>query len=527
MNRSEHCSYYSRLGVRQSASPEEIKAAYRKRVLENHPDRIDREAQPGRWQEANRRIADLNAAYAVLSNPAKKRAYDQGNSWRTERKPRSSTAHKEDSRSSSSRPPINLDSIMPGRILFKHLPGAQRDALLNRQSDLPNNQARVSLFDPLEKMAWIAGAFGWFVFAFYLADSSHWGTIRYGIVGVGSLIAGAVLGTNVNILRRNFQSTLKPNLYATHLYFVKTLFDEVSYWPIWCLQDVQSTHHYSNDSYTHTNVKMTFEGGGWGSGTTVEEVRFGSKHDFERFVSVYEAARTMAKAAVAGNDSRHFEDLDEFAGVNGQTAEIPLSRASVVTFGSCFAGAAIAFGLSCFANVQWSRELWVDHSPERSIASSKPYKWVNPRPSYIPKPRPISRNVSLPSPVAFPRNGQVKRFSSKEAVAPFKIVTKGAGTNYMVKMSEAWSGKVVMNIFVHGGESTEVEMPLGSYKMKYVTGGTWYGDRYLFGDGSRYWKADTTFTFSETKEKVHGYTVELFVQPGGNMETEEIPAVDW
>lgn len=58
--------YYSILGVGRNASPEEIKKAYKKKVMKHHPDR-------GGDADQFRKISE---AYETLSDPAKKSAYD-------------------------------------------------------------------------------------------------------------------------------------------------------------------------------------------------------------------------------------------------------------------------------------------------------------------------------------------------------------------------------------------------------------------------------------------------------------------
>jgi DnaJ-class molecular chaperone len=62
--------YYSVLGVSQSASPQEIKAAYRKLAFKYHPDRSRDNLDSADKMKA------INEAYAVLSDDAKRRNYD-------------------------------------------------------------------------------------------------------------------------------------------------------------------------------------------------------------------------------------------------------------------------------------------------------------------------------------------------------------------------------------------------------------------------------------------------------------------
>ena len=63
-------NYYRILGVEPHASAEQIKEAYRRLAFKYHPDR--NKANP----EASETMKAVNEAYAVLSNPAKRRQYE-------------------------------------------------------------------------------------------------------------------------------------------------------------------------------------------------------------------------------------------------------------------------------------------------------------------------------------------------------------------------------------------------------------------------------------------------------------------
>lgn len=72
----EFRDYYKVLGVERSASNAEIKSAYRKLARKHHPD-----VNPNN-KEAEQRFKEVNEAYQVLSDPEKRKKYDElGADW--------------------------------------------------------------------------------------------------------------------------------------------------------------------------------------------------------------------------------------------------------------------------------------------------------------------------------------------------------------------------------------------------------------------------------------------------------------
>jgi DnaJ-class molecular chaperone len=68
--------YYSILGISRGATEKEVKAAYRRLARQHHPD-----VNPGN-KSAEAKFKEINEAHEVLSDPEKRKKYDQyGDKW--------------------------------------------------------------------------------------------------------------------------------------------------------------------------------------------------------------------------------------------------------------------------------------------------------------------------------------------------------------------------------------------------------------------------------------------------------------
>jgi hypothetical protein len=148
------------------------------------------------------------------------------------------------------------------------------------------------------------------------------------------------------------------------------------------------------------------------------------------------------------------------------------------------------------------------------------------RRSYSPTPRKAAPVLPSYPEQSLPYNGAVQKFTTSELIAPLEI-RGGSGSNYLVKLVNAYTKDPIMTIFVHSGSTATVDVPLGNYEFRYASGEKWYGYKYLFGPNTSYSKADKTFDFIDTGSQISGYTITLYKVSNGNLRTSRIEATQF
>lgn len=97
-------------------------------------------------------------------------------------------------------------------------------------------------------------------------------------------------------------------------------------------------------------------------------------------------------------------------------------------------------------------------------------------------------------------------------------INASSGSHYYIKLVDVATGNPVLVCFIRAGCNATIDVPPGTYEIRYATGKTWYGSDRLFGPETAYSKADKTFEFTPRS----GYTLTLFKVHNGNLKTSSI-----
>jgi len=174
-------------------------------------------------------------------------------------------------------------------------------------------------------------------------------------------------------------------------------------------------------------------------------------------------------------------------------------------------------------------------SPQPAPNKSAPPPYVPPQPvppaSSVPSPRssyapPLPPSDLIPVPI---RNGVIRQRAY--GPVPLKVVADN-GTNYALKLVNAYTNAEALLFYVMGGTALEVNVPAGQYYVRGASGSQWYGESKLFGSGTRYFRMSqrndssgegSRFTFAQGRM----YTLTLKGVADGNVSAPSISAADF
>jgi hypothetical protein len=501
--------FYSILGVDSTATAEQIHEAYRSRARISHPDRFDKETQAREWKIANAMLCDLNAAYAVLRDARSRAEYDQ----------RRTNGH-------APEPPKaeqpKTHATGPGfksacSVRLSDLPAALQQRMIQRQQNDKQDQFQASTDSVIWNYVLIGFFACWFVYLIIASDSAKWKSGTNLWQGGVTLLVGWLIASQIAAIVKWYKSTLKSYFYITPLYYIKTDHDIITFWPIFALEDISVTHNYTNGSYQNSTVVLKFEG-------RSESLTISSQREVEDLFKRLKNYDARLRKAHADDDDDYFEKYDDFVDVprtGKPAADTSLSKETTwairaATLAACF----VAYFFFITLNERLSAQKWVEHSTPPAVTPPAVARAAAP----VAPPKRVSKPPIPEQPL--PANGDVKTYTFAERIAPFEIKTDG-GQHYLVKLVNAVTKAPVLTVFVRGGQTVTIDVPLGTYEVRYTCGDSWYGYTYLFGDSGSYSKANETFAFTQTGNNVSGYTITLYPVEHGNLQTKDIEPTEF
>ena len=503
---------YAVLGLESNAPQSEIREAYIRITRVIHPDRFDPRTQAAEWRQANEMLKQVNHAYDVLRDPAKRARHDatrQRPDAQPRTPPQSPPPRPAASASRSQAATPSESGPTHGSAPFELLPEFVQKRLIDRQAGNLPDQYYVQTHGVGWKYFWIAVLAGWFLILFGFASDNRWS--GSGVFWLSAITVGVslFLGYQINWAWRWRESKLKCRLYATPLYFIQTHLDDVRWWPLWKLKDLKITHNYRNGSYQHTDLRLVFPEG-------AQEFSINSKVGVERLLDTMRTLDQRLRLAASQERWDYFERNDDFRGATSQAARRPsLNRIRNISYGAPLLLGLVLMFSAYSINADNPSYTGVPPQPAYSAPSYSEPAYQPPAPPFEEPAQPL------------PSNGAVQHYGGGSPVAPLEVRTRGYDGHYFVKVADWVTDQPVATLFVQAGQSAETLVPLGTYRIKYATGDTWYGEDFLFGPQTSYSEADEQFRFVDDGYQYTGYTVELFLQEGGNLRTDRITPDQW
>ena len=148
------------------------------------------------------------------------------------------------------------------------------------------------------------------------------------------------------------------------------------------------------------------------------------------------------------------------------------------------------------------------------------------------KPTPTAKPVSTIAPAStfqpagtpapLPASGTTRYYTQADALAPLTVSVPNDGNYYFVVLSNVLTGKRMVTLFLHSGETEKIDVPLGRYRFYYCYGKEWYGAQMLFGGSGGYCAAEDILAFTDDGTYYNGYEFTLYPTEDGNWEPTSI-----
>ncbi len=134
-------------------------------------------------------------------------------------------------------------------------------------------------------------------------------------------------------------------------------------------------------------------------------------------------------------------------------------------------------------------------------------------------PPPTSPSICIP-----PSSGEIFHtvFLSPSPTVPVGAIGDGY---YYVKLKDHTSQKEVLSFFLHGKNTVNFNVDVGTYDLYFAHGDVWYGEDLLFGDDTEYMMAESPIVISQNNDPIQIWAPSIFQGEDLIISTTPIDAV--
>ena len=459
-------NFYEILQVAPGATQDEIRNAYFAAAKTHHPDLIDRNREPERWEKANETMGTLNGVYGVLGDEESRRDYDAY--LRGERPSRPALR--------VTPPSMDLGELAAGAAHVSQLDPALLERLYQRvhSDDLPGY--RVPLGWPLLAWSSVVLVAAWTCWLLTSVGGPRWDENTTQAVWIGAVAAALLLGPASYCLYRRARHPLGRHLLITRLHLVETAYNHVRYWPLWSLRDFKATDHYSNGSYSSTLVRFNV-------GDKAFRFKLSSQAAFQKLIATLQEFNANIPAAEAQQAWTYFFANNDFRDLSPPALTKAKSWVSPLKFAGMAAAGVALLSFGCgYANAR--------------LAARTP------------------TGESAPAPLtnAPPASGDTITYHRQVGKVPVEI-SAPVDHDCLVSFYQQSDGSNALAVYVRRGESVRVMVPPGVYQLGEAVGEGWTGYASLFNEGLARRTASQPFSVREGLEPAARIGQALFDSP--------------
>jgi hypothetical protein len=501
-------THYDNLQIARNASPEVVRAAYRGLSQKWHPDRNP----PEKREECERIMKIINAAYEALSDPESRARHDRWIAGQ-ERAAARPPPRRGTGTTAAEGPGFDFSDsrLQPGTIRWADVRDATRAeitlAFANRHPGYacaPIARLSTQVYISLSGLVLVAGAWAW--------------SVRVPLVGQPALLAYlAVLLACVLIvygLLRSYQmlaSGFGRRVAVTPTHLVECDYATMTVWPLLGARRFDATHHHLNGTYSGTDVHF-------------EHIAGGSRN----FMLRSKSAADHLRGTLADNVSRAQKTGVAYLGEIKNSAlywqpkgALDYAHNGAPAIGLATAGGALLLSLVVFFAVIQPPEVTLAGT-RHSLARAKAPADAWPAGQAAAMPR-----AEAPAPAdaaAEPATGWVQRPSRSPAVA-LSISAPGPGA-YFIKLVYT-DGAPLGTLYLRGGETLRVYVPVGLYRIRYAYGQAWLGTDRLFGDDTAYAELRDTYGFFVDQGHPSSHDLVIYGRLAGSSLEQVLTPAQW